>query len=82
MPAAGKDVLVIEKGGYYNEADFTGLEAEMTPQLFLRRGALSTADLGMVVLAGSRLAAAPSSIGAPRCGLRRRCWRSGSASMA
>jgi choline dehydrogenase-like flavoprotein len=55
LAAAGKDVLVIEKGGYYNEADFTGIEAEMTPQLFLRRGALSTADLGMVVLAGSAL---------------------------
>ena len=55
LAAAGKDVLVIEKGGYYNEADFSGLEAEMTPQLFLRRGALSTADLGMVVLAGSAL---------------------------
>jgi choline dehydrogenase-like flavoprotein len=55
LAAAGKDVLVIEKGGYYNESDFSGLEAEMTPQLFLRRGALSTADLGMVVLAGSTL---------------------------
>jgi choline dehydrogenase-like flavoprotein len=55
LAAAGKDVLVIEKGGYYNEADFTGIEAEMTPQLFLRRGALSTSDLGMVVLAGSAL---------------------------
>ncbi|HEY7022497.1 MAG TPA: GMC family oxidoreductase N-terminal domain-containing protein [Ktedonobacterales bacterium] len=55
LAAAGRDVLVIEKGGYYNEADFSGLEAEMTPQLFLRRGALSTSDLGMVVLAGSTL---------------------------
>ncbi|HEY7093715.1 MAG TPA: GMC family oxidoreductase N-terminal domain-containing protein, partial [Ktedonobacterales bacterium] len=55
LAAAGKDVLVIEKGGYYNEADFSGIEAEMTPQLFLRRGALSTSDLGMVVLAGSAL---------------------------
>src|SRR5262249_30092613 len=35
--------------------DFTGLEAEMIPQLFLRRGALATADLGMIVLAGSTL---------------------------
>jgi len=55
LAAAGKDVLVLEKGGYYNEADFTGLEAQMTPELYLRRGALSTADLGMVVLAGSCL---------------------------
>ncbi len=55
LAAAGKDVLVIEKGGYYNEADFSGIEAEMTPQIFLRRGALATSDLGMVVLAGSAL---------------------------
>jgi choline dehydrogenase-like flavoprotein len=55
LAAAGKDVLVLEKGGYYNAADFTGLEAQMTPELYLRRGTLATADLGMVVLAGSCL---------------------------
>jgi len=55
LTRAGKDVIVLEKGGYYNEPDFTGLEAEMTPALYLRRGQLSTADLGMVVLAGSAL---------------------------
>ncbi|MBF6591132.1 MAG: GMC family oxidoreductase [Ktedonobacterales bacterium] len=55
LAAAGKDVLVLEKGGYYNEADFTGREGEMMRQLFLRRGLLTTADLGMVVQAGSCL---------------------------
>jgi choline dehydrogenase-like flavoprotein len=55
LAAAGKDVIILEKGGYYSESDFTGLEAEMTPELYLRRGMLSTADLGMVVLAGSVL---------------------------
>lgn len=55
LAAAGKEVIILEKGGYYNEADFTGYEAEMTQKLFLRRGLLSTADLGMVVLAGSCL---------------------------
>ncbi|MGO8949031.1 MAG: GMC family oxidoreductase N-terminal domain-containing protein [Ktedonobacterales bacterium] len=55
LSAAGKDVIVLEKGGYYNEPDFTGLEAEMTRELYLRHGTLSTADLGMVVLAGSAL---------------------------
>ena len=55
LTAAGKDVVILEKGGYYSEADFTGSEAEMTPQLYLRRGMLSTADLGMIVLAGSCL---------------------------
>jgi choline dehydrogenase-like flavoprotein len=55
MTRAGMDVIILEKGGYYNEPDFTGLEAEMTPALYLRRGMLSTVDLGMVVLAGSAL---------------------------
>jgi choline dehydrogenase-like flavoprotein len=55
LAAAGSDVVVLEMGDYLNEADFTGVEAEMTPRLFLRRGLLSTSDLGMVVLAGSCL---------------------------
>ncbi len=55
LSAAGKDVVILEKGGYYNEPDFTGLEAEMTRALYLRHGTLSTADLGMTVLAGSAL---------------------------
>ena len=55
LAAAGKDVVILEKGGYYNEADFTGIEAEMTEKLYLRRGLLSTGDLGMAVLAGSCL---------------------------
>ena len=55
LAAAGKSVLVLEKGGYFNEADFTGREAEMTQKLFLRQGLLSTSDLGLLVLAGSCL---------------------------
>ena len=55
LAAAGKDVVILEKGGYYSESDFTGVEAQMTPELYLRRGMLSTADLGMIVLAGSCL---------------------------
>jgi choline dehydrogenase-like flavoprotein len=55
LAAAGSDVVVLEMGDYLNEADFTGVEAEMTPRLFLRRGLLTTSDLGMVVLAGSCL---------------------------
>ena len=55
LSTAGKDVVILEKGGYYNEADFTGSEADMTQQLYLRRGLLATSDLGMVVLAGSCL---------------------------
>ncbi|HEY7849593.1 MAG TPA: GMC family oxidoreductase N-terminal domain-containing protein, partial [Ktedonobacterales bacterium] len=55
LVAAGKDVVILEKGGYYNEANFNGSEALMTPQLYLRRGLLATKDLGMIVLAGSCL---------------------------
>ncbi len=55
LVAAGREVVVLEMGEYLNEADFTGLEAEMTPRLFLRRGLLATSDLGIVVLAGSCL---------------------------
>lgn len=55
LAAAGKDVVILEKGGYYSESDFTNVEAQMTPELYLRRGMLSTADLGMIVLAGSCL---------------------------
>ena len=53
LAAAGKEVVILEQGGYYNESDFSGREAEMTPKLFLRRGLLATHDLGMVVLAGA-----------------------------
>ncbi|GAC1447250.1 MAG: GMC family oxidoreductase [Ktedonobacterales bacterium] len=55
LTAAGKDVVILEKGGYYGEADFTGREAEMMPRLFLRRGLLSTSDQGIIVQAGSCL---------------------------
>jgi choline dehydrogenase-like flavoprotein len=55
LAAAGSDVVILEMGEYLNEADFTGMEAEMTPRLFLRHGLLATSDLGMVVLAGSCL---------------------------
>lgn len=55
LAAAGKDVIIVEKGGYYSESDFTGSEAVMTPALYMRRGLLATNDLGMIVLAGSTL---------------------------
>lgn len=55
LTAAGKSVIVLEKGGYYNEADFTGREAEMMPKVYLKRGLLATRDLSMAILAGSCL---------------------------
>src|SRR5207302_452042 len=55
LAMAGKSVIVLEKGGYNNEADFTLQEAEAMPELYLKRGALTSKDLGIIVLAGSTL---------------------------
>jgi len=55
LAASGCDVIVIEKGEYLDDADFTGDELDMTARLFLRRGFLATDDLGVSFLAGSCL---------------------------
>ncbi|MDQ2905733.1 MAG: GMC family oxidoreductase N-terminal domain-containing protein [Chloroflexota bacterium] len=55
LALAGKSVIVLEKGGYNNEANFTLQEAQATPELYLKRGMLSSKDLGVIVLAGSTL---------------------------
>ena len=55
LAQAGKQVIVLEKGGYYSEADFTQQEAQSTSDLYLKRGLLTTRDLGVIILAGSVL---------------------------
>ena len=55
LSAAGYDVIVVEKGGYYAEGDFHGHELESTERLYEKYGALTTDDKSMVVLAGSVL---------------------------
>jgi choline dehydrogenase-like flavoprotein len=55
LALAGKDVIVLEKGGYNSEADFTLQEAQAMPELYLKRGALTTKDLSVIILAGSTL---------------------------
>ncbi len=55
LAQAGKAVLVLEKGGYYNESDFDGREAGMMPKLYLKRGLQATRDLSVALLAGSCL---------------------------
>ncbi len=55
LAMAGKNVIVLEKGGYNNEANFTLQEARATPELYLKRGTLTTKDLGLIILAGSTL---------------------------
>jgi len=55
LAMAGKSVIVLEKGGYNNEVNFTWQEAQAMPELFLKRGTLTTKDLGVIILAGSTL---------------------------
>ncbi|MBZ0288754.1 MAG: GMC family oxidoreductase, partial [Anaerolineae bacterium] len=53
--AAGHDVIVVEKGGYFAEPDFHGREMESSDSLFEKHASLTTADVSMIVLAGSTL---------------------------
>ena len=55
LSAAGHDVIVVEKGGYYAEPDFHGREQESSDSLFEKHASLTTADVSMIVLAGSTL---------------------------
>ncbi len=55
LAAAGKNVIVLEKGGYYNEADFNQYELEAYQKLYLDRGMTASADKGVSMLAGSCL---------------------------
>ncbi|HEX2913805.1 MAG TPA: GMC family oxidoreductase N-terminal domain-containing protein [Chloroflexia bacterium] len=55
LAAAGKDVIVLEKGGYYQEADFNQNELEAFEKLYLDRGLTTSADKGISLLAGGCL---------------------------
>lgn len=55
LTAAGLDVIVVEKGAYFRDADFHGRELASTETLFEKYGALTTADLHLTILAGSTL---------------------------
>ncbi|MGH2510029.1 MAG: GMC family oxidoreductase N-terminal domain-containing protein, partial [Ktedonobacteraceae bacterium] len=55
LALAGKNVVILEKGGYYSDSDFTLQEAQAMPELYLKRGALASKDLGTIILAGSTL---------------------------
>ena len=55
LAAAGHDVIVVEKGGYFSEADFSQREIEMLGKLYLDGGLSATRDQGIIVLAGSCL---------------------------
>src|SRR6202162_2831566 len=55
LSAAGKDVIVLEEGGYYNEADFNQLELEMMGKLYYQGGFAATADAAIALIAGGCL---------------------------
>src|SRR5213079_450926 len=55
LAASGKDVLVLEKGGYRNEADFTHEEGDALETMYDAGGLLASRDLGLVVLQGATL---------------------------
>ena len=54
LSAAGKEVIVVEKGAYYADHQFSGRELA-SQSLFEKRGLLTTSDMSMSVLAGSTL---------------------------
>jgi long-chain-alcohol oxidase len=51
----GLDVIVIEKGGYLAERDFTHLEPDALARLYLYGMTLTTQDMGCRIVAGSTL---------------------------
>ncbi len=55
LAAAGKQVCVVEMGGYYNESDFNSLEAWGYQNLYLRGGPMPTAEGQVSIQAGSSL---------------------------
>ena len=55
LAAAGKDVLVVEAGDYYDDADFDGAELGGFQRLYLEGGFAGTKDHSVGILAGECL---------------------------
>ncbi len=55
LAQAGQHVIVVEKGGYQAEKDFSTIETDALEHMYENAGVLTTKDLGIVVLAGSTL---------------------------
>src|SRR3954469_13429578 len=51
----GLKVLVVEQGGYYNEADFAQLELKAYQEMYWRGGPTPTGDMNVTLLAGATL---------------------------
>jgi choline dehydrogenase-like flavoprotein len=55
LASKGKDVVVLEAGGYYNESDFNQLELWAYEKLYRAGGVAQTANGSMVLMTGSNL---------------------------
>lgn len=55
LAQAGKDVVILEAGGYYNEADFNQLELWAYQNLYRAGGVSATANGQIAIMAGSNL---------------------------
>lgn len=55
LALSGKNVIVLEKGGYASDTDLSLQEIESMNNLYLNRGTLTSKDMGVAVLAGSTL---------------------------
>ena len=53
LAAAGLDVVVLEKGGYFSESDFHHREVDAMREMYLYGGTLMTTDLNIRIIAGS-----------------------------
>jgi long-chain-alcohol oxidase len=52
LAGAGKDVIVLEAGGYFDDADFDGAELRGFDRLYMEHGFAATADHSVGLLAG------------------------------
>jgi choline dehydrogenase-like flavoprotein len=58
LAEAGRDVLVLERGGYYSEAEFDQDELNMNSKLYANRTMKSTDDGGTLLLSGNNVGGA------------------------
>lgn len=80
LSARGLHVVVLEAGGYFDDADFTQLELPAYQNLYWRGGPTTTADMNVSLQAGGCVAAARSSTGQTLYAPRPGCGSSGSRS--
>jgi choline dehydrogenase-like flavoprotein len=55
LAEAGRDVVLLEQGGYYTKEDFTQREDEMMPLLYEEMGQRATVDQSILILQGKNI---------------------------